>query len=78
MKKLITNNINSLTLVFLLLTFSGAVESVMSQEIKWLRVAELQSFINELGAEFESEGTTGNTNFFSWLLNIVSIRIQSG
>lgn len=66
MKKLITNNVNRLLLVFLLLTFSGAVESVMSQEIKWLRVAELQSFINELGAEFESEGTTGNTNFFSW------------
>jgi hypothetical protein len=37
-----------------------------AQEIRWLRVSELQSFVNSIGIEYEDEGTTGNTNFFSW------------
>jgi hypothetical protein len=37
-----------------------------SQEIKWLRVTELQTPVNEVGAEYESEFSQGNTNFFSW------------
>jgi len=37
-----------------------------AQEIKWLRISELQSFINDVGAEYENEFTVGNTNFFSW------------
>jgi hypothetical protein len=43
-----------------------SIQTGYAQEIKWLRVAELQSFINEVGAEYESELTQGNTNFFSW------------
>jgi hypothetical protein len=37
-----------------------------AQEIRWLRVSELQSFVCDLGMEYESQGTTGNTNYFSW------------
>lgn len=48
--------------LFLFCTLS----SVNAQEIKWLRVGELQSFVTEVGMEFESQAATGNTNFFSW------------
>lgn len=47
--------------LILISTYTG-----YTQEIKWLRVTELQSFINEIGSEYENEGATGNTNFFSW------------
>ena len=39
---------------------------VSAQEIRWLSVTDLQSQINEIGAEFESEFSGGNLNFFSW------------
>jgi hypothetical protein len=44
----------------------SSIHSARAQEIRWLRVGALQSFINEIGAEYENEGTEGNTNFFSW------------
>jgi len=47
------------------LLLSSAYNSY-SQQYRWLHVTDLQSFINEVGAEYESEGQTGNTNFFSW------------
>ncbi|NUO84221.1 hypothetical protein HUU05_29460, partial [candidate division KSB1 bacterium] len=39
-----------------------------AQDIRWLRVGELQSPINEMGAEYEVEFNFpgGNSNFFSW------------
>lgn len=37
-----------------------------SQEIRWLRVTNLQSPFNEIGAEYESEFSEWNTNYFSW------------
>ena len=37
-----------------------------AQKIRWLCVTPLQTPINEVGAEFEGELTTGNTNHFSW------------
>jgi hypothetical protein len=39
-----------------------------AQDIRWLRVGELQSPINEVGAEYETEFNFpgGNSNFFSW------------
>jgi hypothetical protein len=43
--------------------FAGAG---FSQEIRWLRVSQLQSFINEVGAEYEGEWPTYNLNFLSW------------
>lgn len=49
---------------FLLMIFS----TVPAQEVRWMRVGELQSPFNELGAEYEVEfnfaGT--NSNYFSW------------
>ncbi len=55
-----------IVLSILILLSLGISSPSFSQNIRWLRVSELQSFINELGAEFEGEGTTGNQNFFSW------------
>ena len=43
-----------------------SLNTAFAQQIRWLRVSELQSFINEVGAEFEGENTIGNTDFFSW------------
>jgi hypothetical protein len=37
-----------------------------AQDIRWLRIGDLQSFFSETGVEHENMGTTGNTNFFSW------------
>ncbi len=37
-----------------------------SQEIRWLRVTQLQSPINSVGAEFYNEFPEGNYNFYSW------------
>lgn len=49
----------------ILLALSGA-HTAPAQEIKWLRVTELQAPINEIGAEFEGEFAQGNTNCFTW------------
>jgi hypothetical protein len=43
-----------------------AVSSGFSQQIRWLRITELQGPYNNLGAEFENEFSTGNADFFSW------------
>jgi hypothetical protein len=42
--------------------------TMKAQSVKWLRVGDLQSPINETGAEYESEWNVTNTsgNFFSW------------
>jgi hypothetical protein len=56
-------------LVLLISTFCwmfGNTHDGYAQQVRWLRVTELQSPVSELGAEYESEFTTGNTNFFSW------------
>lgn len=37
-----------------------------AQQIRWLRVSELQSYINDIGAEYEGQFNIGNTDFFSW------------
>ena len=42
------------------------VHTTYTQQIKWLRVTQLQTPVNEIGAEFENEFTDGNTNFLSW------------
>jgi hypothetical protein len=42
------------------------INSGYPQAIRWLHVGELQAPINEIGAEYENEIPTGNTNFFSW------------
>ncbi|MBN1302398.1 MAG: hypothetical protein JW995_14370 [Melioribacteraceae bacterium] len=53
--------------VFMLaLFFITAMQTDFAQRIKWLRVSDLQSFVSEIGAEYEGQSTTGNTNYFSW------------
>ena len=37
-----------------------------AQEIRWLRVGDLQSFVTDIGVEYEGQPTTGNSNFLSW------------
>jgi hypothetical protein len=39
---------------------------VQAQEIRWLRINELQSFISDAGMEYEGQATTSNLNFFAW------------
>jgi len=42
------------------------VQISFAQDIRWLRVSELQTPINEVLAEYEGEFTQGNTDFLSW------------
>jgi hypothetical protein len=58
-----TNSLLVFTIAFYIL---GIVSPGQAQRIKWLRVSELQTPVNEIGAEYEGEFATGNTNFFSW------------
>ncbi|MDM7925104.1 MAG: hypothetical protein QUS35_03705, partial [bacterium] len=51
------------TAALALAVFAGAG---FAQDVRWLRVGQLQSFINEVGAEYEGESQVGNTNHFSW------------
>lgn len=62
-KRKIQNKLLLLAVGFLVLSI---IYPAYAQEIKWLRVSDLQSFINEVGAEYENESQVGNTNFFSW------------
>lgn len=56
---------SSLLLLFFIFNM---VDTGFTQDIRWLRVSELQSPINEVGAEWETEfNQTGSTsNYFSW------------
>lgn len=65
MKNLKTISIKSLIILLFLLIQNNKVSA---QEIKWLRIGELQAPINEIGAEYEGEIPSGSTinNFFSW------------
>jgi hypothetical protein len=58
---------NLLLLTVVVLIFSG-LHTMNAQNIKWLRVGQLQSPINETGAEYEAEFNLPNTsgNFLSW------------
>jgi len=51
--------------VMVLLSLAG-VSSGFAQQIRWLRITDLQGPYNNLGAEFEGEFSTGNGDFFSW------------
>jgi hypothetical protein len=58
-------NIRLSVLVFVLFLLMD-VSTVFAQQIRWLRVTELQGPYNNLGGEFEGEFSTGNGNLFSW------------
>lgn len=68
-------------LVITSLLISGTIQPVYSQSIKWLHVTDLQSPINEIGAEFEGEfNSLLNTNYHSWpaqySLDMNTLRMQ--
>lgn len=45
----------------------GSLNTNYAQDIRWLHVTDLQSPINEVGAEYENEfNSLLNTNYFSW------------
>jgi hypothetical protein len=44
----------------------GSSYFTSAQDIRWLRITELQGPYNNLGGEFEGEFSTGNGDFFSW------------
>ena len=44
----------------------SVVPDARAQDIRWLRVSDLQSFVTNIGMEYETQGTTGNLNYFSW------------
>lgn len=69
MKK-IKFNFGKLVLIFTaFFLFFIVANTNFAQDIRWLHVTDLQSPINEIGAEFEGEFPSSllqNTNFFSW------------
>jgi len=50
----------------IVLVFLGGVSSGIAQQIRWLRITELQGPYSNLGGEFESQFSTPNADFFSW------------
>jgi len=62
MKKFRSNSI----FFFIILYFIGINSINLAQDIRWLRIGQLQTPINEIGAEYENEFPEGNTNYFSW------------
>ena len=67
MKEHITMKIFNRFLIILIgFWFVVGSQIAFSQVIKWLRVSDLQSPINEIGSEYENEFPDGNTNFLSW------------
>lgn len=57
---------NFLPLFLTLVLFIGIVRNGYTQQVRWLRATELQSPVNEIGAEYGGEFSDGNMNFFSW------------
>ncbi len=66
MKKHILKIVQPLLVLTVALFILGLVSPGYAQTIRWLRVAELQTPVNEILGEYEGEFTQGNTNFFSW------------
>jgi hypothetical protein len=54
-------------LIFILgLVILNSFPVIQAQNMKWLRVSDLQVPVNEIGAIFEGEFTAGSTCFFNW------------
>jgi hypothetical protein len=62
MNKLKSSIVFSAIVLLMLSGFSTAD----AQDIRWMRIGELQSFFSETGVENEGFIPTGNNNFFSW------------
>ena len=50
----------------LILCLVCSTRIAFSQQFRWLRITPLQTPVNEIGAEFETEFNVGNNNFLSW------------
>jgi hypothetical protein len=57
---------NRFNILMIILLFLGGVSSGFAQQIRWLRITDLQGPYNNIGGEFESEFSTPNGDFFSW------------
>jgi hypothetical protein len=50
-----------------LMIIAGSIQHASGQELRWMRVGQLQSFFKDYGNECECEPAgTGSINFFSW------------
>jgi hypothetical protein len=66
MKKHIMKIVQPLLVLTVAFFILDLVSPAHAQNIKWLRVAELQTPVNAILGEYEGEFTQGNTNYFSW------------
>jgi hypothetical protein len=66
MKKLTRRFTSRFSLFAITFSILLSVHISYSQEIRWLRITQLQSPISGIGAEYENEFPGGNANFFSW------------
>ena len=56
-----------LSILILVMLILCSVHDALAQRIRWLSVSQLQSQINEIGAEYELEFSQGNiVDFYSW------------
>jgi hypothetical protein len=65
------NQIIEVRIIFSILMLSSwffnCIDTAYAQNIKWLRIGDLQAPINETGAEYEAEfAVPSSTNYFSW------------
>lgn len=67
MKERMNMNYKNLILVFLICFLCVSIVHLSNaQDIRWMRVGELQSPYNEVGAEYEVEFSNNTSNYFSW------------
>ena len=69
MKEITMKNKKRFTYLMISILVMLSIQTIHAQQIRWLRVSDLQAPISSLGAEYELEfypGTGGNFNFFSW------------
>lgn len=59
-------NLMKLMMLTISLVVLLSIKNNFAQQIKWLRVTDLQTPVNEIGAEYENEFPDNNTNYFSW------------
>ena len=55
-----------LLLLMLVFWMASSAQLIQAQQIKWLRITELQAPFRDIGAEYEGIFTQGNTNYFTW------------
>jgi hypothetical protein len=66
MKKLTKRFASRFSFLTLIFSILFSIQISYSQEFRWLRVTQLQSPVNNVGAEYGNEFPEGNNNFYSW------------